>query len=78
MVLASSEAFFSSTALLPPYTNVGFHGQVDDVEVNPILLQKGATKVALYGMGSMRDERLNRMWQQKKASEAVLVSKGYG
>lgn len=42
--------------------------QVDDVEVNPILIQKGLTKLALYGMGSMRDERLNRMWQQKKAS----------
>lgn len=26
----------------------------------------GSTKVALYGMGSMRDERLNRMWQGKK------------
>ncbi|CAN0502817.1 unnamed protein product, partial [Laminaria digitata] len=41
-------------------------GGVDDVEVNPILIQKGLTKLALYGMGSMRDERLNRMWQQKK------------
>lgn len=39
---------------------------MDDVEVNPILIQKGMTKLALYGMGSMRDERLNRMWQQKK------------
>jgi len=26
----------------------------------------GDTKVALYGIGSMRDERLNRMWQGKK------------
>ena len=40
--------------------------QVDDVEVNPILIQKGITKLALYGLGSMRDERLNRMWHQKK------------
>jgi double-strand break repair protein MRE11 len=30
------------------------------------LLQKGITKVALYGLGSMRDERLNRMWESKK------------
>ncbi|CAM9386970.1 unnamed protein product, partial [Ectocarpus sp. 12 AP-2014] len=44
----------------------GKSNKVDDVEVNPILIQKGLTKVALYGMGSMRDERLNRMWQQKK------------
>jgi len=39
---------------------------VDKVEVSPILIQKGETKIALYGMGSMRDERLNRMWVGKK------------
>mmetsp|Transcript_10456 Transcript_10456/g.21453 ORF Transcript_10456/g.21453 Transcript_10456/m.21453 type:complete len:890 (-) Transcript_10456:291-2960(-) len=44
----------------------GRHDQVDNVQVSPVLLQKGTTKVALYGMGSMRDERLNRMWQGKK------------
>eukprot|EP01082_Thalassiosira_pseudonana_P015566 g14358.t1 g14358 contig9:1664367-1666563(-) len=47
--------------------SVGFQiDQVDNVQVSPVLLQKGGTKVALYGMGSMRDERLNRMWQGKK------------
>ncbi|KAL7461780.1 hypothetical protein ACHAXS_002186 [Conticribra weissflogii] len=44
----------------------GRQDQVDNVQVSPVLLQKGTTKVALYGMGSMRDERLNRMWQGKK------------
>lgn len=44
----------------------GRQDEVDNVNVSPILLQKGETKVALYGMGSMRDERLNRMWQGKK------------
>ena len=44
----------------------GRQDQVDDVNVSPVLLQKGNTKVALYGMGSMRDERLNRMWRGKK------------
>jgi double-strand break repair protein MRE11 len=43
----------------------GRQDQVDDVNISPVLLQKGHTKVALYGMGSMRDERLNRMWQSK-------------
>lgn len=46
------------------------------MEVNPILIQKGLTKVALYGMGSMRDERLNRMWQQKKVSGVFSPRKG--
>lgn len=44
----------------------GRQDEVDNVKVSPVLLQKGDTKVALYGMGSMRDERLNRMWQGKK------------
>ena len=44
----------------------GRHDEVDKVQVSPVLIKKGETKVALYGMGSMRDERLNRMWQGKK------------
>lgn len=44
----------------------GRQDEVDNVKVSPILLQKGETRVALYGLGSMRDERLNRMWQGKK------------
>ena len=30
--------------------------------------QGDETKVALYGMGAMRDERLNRMWSKKKVT----------
>jgi double-strand break repair protein MRE11 len=44
----------------------GRQDEVDNVRVSPVLLRKGSTRVALYGMGSMRDERLNRMWQGKK------------
>jgi len=45
----------------------GRQDEVDKVQVSPILIKKGEeTKVALYGMGNMRDERLNRMWQGKK------------
>jgi double-strand break repair protein MRE11 len=39
---------------------------VDQIEIAPILLQKGLTQVALYGLGSLRDERLNRMWERQK------------
>jgi hypothetical protein len=39
--------------------------------VNPVLLRKGSTSVALYGLGNMRDERLNRMWNKKKARAVV-------
>ena len=38
---------------------------VDNVEIAPVLIKKGETKVALYGLGNVRDERLNRAWTQK-------------
>uniref|UniRef100_M4C4M3 Mre11 DNA-binding domain-containing protein n=1 Tax=Hyaloperonospora arabidopsidis (strain Emoy2) TaxID=559515 RepID=M4C4M3_HYAAE len=38
--------------------------KVDAVEVFPVLLMKGKTRVAIYGLGNMRDERLNRMFAQ--------------
>jgi len=30
------------------------------VELNPLMMQKGQTRLALYGLGAMRDERLHR------------------
>lgn len=48
---------------------INYFGQtdrVDDIEVFPILMMKGKTKVAIYGLGNVRDERLNRMFAQKK------------
>ena len=34
------------------------------MEIFPVLVGKGPrTRVALYGLGSMRDERLNRMFR---------------
>jgi double-strand break repair protein MRE11 len=44
----------------------GKTGKVDDILISPILLKKGPTHIALYGLGAIRDERLHRMWQQKK------------
>eukprot|EP00977_Amphora_coffeiformis_P020556 scaffold8371_cov199-Amphora_coffeaeformis.AAC.9 len=40
--------------------------QVDDVRLYPVMLKKGTTQIGLYGLGSMRDERLNRMWREGK------------
>jgi double-strand break repair protein MRE11 len=54
----------------------GRQDEVDKVQVSPILIVKGNTKVSLYGMGSMRDERLNRMWQGKKVRFLRPVSEG--
>lgn len=40
----------------------GHSHSVDRVEISPVLLQKGSTKLALYGLGSIPDERLYRMF----------------
>ena len=44
----------------------GKASDIESIEVSPLLLQKGSTKLALYGLGSCRDERLHRMWKRKK------------
>ncbi|CAN1154267.1 Double-strand break repair protein MRE11 [Linum perenne] len=40
---------------------------VGQITLYPILVKKGSTNVALYGLGNIRDERLNRMFQTPHA-----------
>ncbi|CAG8475965.1 4186_t:CDS:10 [Ambispora gerdemannii] len=40
--------------------------QVDNIEVTPLLLQKGITKLAVYGLGHIREERLHRALRDKQ------------
>ncbi|WVY99971.1 hypothetical protein V8G54_026041 [Vigna mungo] len=40
---------------------------VGQIALHPILIRKGSTAVALYGLGNIRDERLNRMFQTPHA-----------
>ncbi|XP_074535531.1 double-strand break repair protein MRE11 [Halichoeres trimaculatus] len=40
----------------------GHSHSVEKIEISPVLLQKGSTKLALYGLGSIPDERLYRMF----------------
>nr|XP_042136361.1 double-strand break repair protein MRE11 isoform X2 [Peromyscus maniculatus bairdii] len=41
---------------------------VEKIDISPVLLQKGGTKLALYGLGSIPDERLYRMFVNKKVT----------
>lgn len=34
--------------------------ELDDIKVTPILIQKGTNKLALFGLGNVRDDRLSR------------------
>jgi double-strand break repair protein MRE11 len=44
----------------------GKSDNIDEITLYPILLRKGTTNLALYGLGNIRDERLYRTFQQKK------------
>lgn len=41
---------------------------VEKIDISPVLLQKGSTRLALYGLGSIPDERLYRMFVNKKVT----------
>jgi double-strand break repair protein MRE11 len=44
----------------------GKNSDIMDIKVYPILMSKGKTKVALYGLGNIRDERLYNTFAQGK------------
>ncbi|KAM6933265.1 double-strand break repair protein MRE11 [Xenentodon cancila] len=46
----------------------GHSNSVERIEISPILMQKGSTKLALYGLGSIPDERLYRMFVNNQVS----------
>jgi double-strand break repair protein MRE11 len=53
---------FSSLDQVSANSYVNYFGKVKNIEeftVKPVLFRKGGTKVALYGIGHMHDERLN-------------------
>ena len=59
---------FCSLDLLHVAGLVNYFGKcmsLDNIELSPLLMQKGVTKLAIYGLGSVRDERLHRLFCQK-------------
>jgi double-strand break repair protein MRE11 len=40
--------------------------KVDDITMKPLLLAKGEVRLALYGLGHIRDDRLNATLREKK------------
>ncbi|KAL1599711.1 meiotic recombination [Paraconiothyrium brasiliense] len=62
----SGEGHYSALDLLQASGLVNYYGrttEVDRIEVKPVLLQKGETKLALYGLSNVRDERLFHTWR---------------
>ncbi|KAF2120606.1 Mre11 DNA-binding presumed domain-containing protein [Lophiotrema nucula] len=63
----SGEGHFAALDLLQVSGLVNYYGrmpQSDKIAIKPVLLQKGHTKLALYGMSNIRDERLFRTFRE--------------
>lgn len=65
----SGDGHFCSLDLLQVAGLVNYFGRVpeaDNIHVKPVLLQKGRTKLALYGLSNVRDERMYRTFRDNK------------
>lgn len=63
------ESNLSAASLLEVASLVNYFGRSEDLEdivIRPILLKKGRTNLAIYGLGNIRDERLHRAFQARK------------
>ncbi|SCU82443.1 LADA_0C05336g1_1 [Lachancea dasiensis] len=66
---SSGDALLSPMDILQVSGLINHFGKVmesDNIEVSPLLFQKGCTKLALYGLASVRDERLFRTFKEGK------------
>ena len=65
----SGEGHYAALDLLQISGLLNYYGRVpesDNIDVKPVLLQKGKTKLALYGLSNVRDERLFRTFRDGK------------
>ncbi|KAI6778326.1 uncharacterized protein J7T54_005842 [Emericellopsis cladophorae] len=65
----SGEGNFCSLDLLQASGLLNYFGRVaeaDNIHVKPVLLQKGETKLALFGLSNVRDERMFRTFRDHK------------
>ena len=46
----------------------GKYTALEKIQISPLLMQKGQTRLSLYGLGAIRDERLHRLFVHKNVS----------
>lgn len=59
------EAALAALDILHITSMINYFGKTDvadEITVHPLILRKGASTLALYGLGNIRDERLSRIW----------------
>jgi double-strand break repair protein MRE11 len=62
----SGEGHLAALDILQMSGLLNYYGRTpesDNIQIKPVLLQKGSTKLALYGMSNVRDERLFRTFR---------------
>ena len=65
----SGEGHFAALDILAVSGLVNYFGRAstsDNINVKPLLIQKGGTKLALYGLSNVRDERLFHTFREGK------------
>jgi len=65
----------SSLDLLSASGLVNYFGKWTDltqVEISPLLMRKGVTRLALYGLSHLKDERLARLFMDYKVSSVII------
>lgn len=65
----AGDGHLASLDLLQMAGMVNYYGRTpesDNIIIKPVLLQKGRTKLALYGMSNVRDERMFRTFRDQK------------
>lgn len=65
----TGDGHYAALDLLAVSGLINYYGktpQSDNIVVKPVLLQKGRTKLALYGLSNVRDERLHRTFRDNK------------
>lgn len=67
----SGEGHFAALDILEMSGLINYYGRMPESDryfIKPVLLQKGRTKLALYGMSNIRDERLFRTFRDGKVT----------
>lgn len=67
----TGDGHYCSLDLLQTAGMINYFGRTpesDNIKIKPVLLQKGQTKLALYGMSNVRDERLFRTFRDGKVA----------
>ena len=51
-----------------------WQNDLSEVRIHPILFEKGDSKLAVFGLGALREERLHRLWREKKVRFLVSLN----